>query len=113
MGYDKAGNKTSETDWRGNATRPTSTTGPPVVVRREPKGKVTRYAYDGVGNVTTETDAENRATDARLRRTQPPHPGLPTRHPGRCHVDEIRRQWQQDRDDGRRGAHHGLHLRPV
>ncbi len=71
--YDGAGNKLSETDWKGNTTRYSYDDALRLKTRTEPLGKLTTYAYDAVGNLTSETTADRVTTheyDELSRRTK-------------------------------------------
>ena len=62
--YNLLGSKTSETNLRGDVTTYDYDDANRLIRRTEPATppKVTGYAYDGVGNITTETDALGRPT---------------------------------------------------
>jgi RHS repeat-associated protein len=65
--YDLNGNKTSEQDFRGNATTFEYDNANRLTKRTEPLSRVTEYTYDAVGNVLSEQVS---AAGSDLRRTE-------------------------------------------
>jgi RHS repeat-associated protein len=71
--YDGAGNKTRETDWKGQVTSYAYDAAHRLTTRTEPLGRSTSYTYDAVGNLLSEATLDRTIShgyDALSRRTR-------------------------------------------